>query len=207
MPVGADGMQVPIDASPSPVLDVEVLESDPAPTFIIRVSTTALKFDALYANEAYRTGGFQDVVLADNREALLFRSWAQALGRGNTSQPVFAGWTWSAELSPRNGTLKLIRAMKPVPEERLSRKYQDSRVTYDLPQLSTRRQTQPWSTDDFATSLDHERPALLLNLPHTNMDARWKVMQAMMEMSDVGVFEYNPEGKLLHGNEAWYRLR
>jgi hypothetical protein len=29
----------------------------------------------------------------------------------------------------------------------------------------------------------------------------------MMEMSDVGVFEYNTAGQLLHGNEAWYKLR
>lgn len=28
----------------------------------------------------------------------------------------------------------------------------------------------------------------------------------MMEMSDVGVFEYFPDGKLIHANDAWYRL-
>jgi signal transduction histidine kinase len=43
-------------------------------------------------------------------------------------------------------------------------------------------------------------------LPTYNVIARWESMQTMMEMTDVGVFEYLPNGKLIHANDAWYRL-
>jgi hypothetical protein len=200
-------MQVPADADPPPNLDIETLESNSTPIFVIRVSTAVLRFEILYANRAFRTGGFHDAILADNREALLFRSWAQALGRCNAPQPEFAGWRWSAEVASRNGTLKLIRVVESTPAERHQRKYHDSGVMNDVSQLSARSLAQQWSTEDYAINSNNKRTALPLKLPHINLEARYKVMQAMMEMSDVGVFEFNAEGKLLHGNKAWYRLR
>jgi hypothetical protein len=57
------------------------------------------------------------------------------------------------------------------------------------------------------SELKRERAVSLRNIPYTSLHARWESIQTMMEMSDVGVFEYNAEGKLLHANEAWYRLR
>ncbi|KAI0155761.1 hypothetical protein BJ166DRAFT_341172 [Pestalotiopsis sp. NC0098] len=37
-------------------------------------------------------------------------------------------------------------------------------------------------------------------------DVRLASLYKMMEMSDVGTFEYSPQGKLLRANESWYRL-
>ncbi|KAF7536132.1 hypothetical protein G7054_g4757 [Neopestalotiopsis clavispora] len=37
-------------------------------------------------------------------------------------------------------------------------------------------------------------------------DVRLASLYKMMEMSDVGTFEYSPQGQLLNANESWYRL-
>ncbi|KAH8205760.1 hypothetical protein TruAng_000036 [Truncatella angustata] len=37
-------------------------------------------------------------------------------------------------------------------------------------------------------------------------DARVASLHKMMEMSDVGTFEYSPQGSLVRANESWYRL-
>jgi hypothetical protein len=51
------------------------------------------------------------------------------------------------------------------------------------------------------------RPSLLQKLPHPNLDARWEGIQAIMEMSDVGMFDYGADGKLRYANDAWFKLR
>ncbi|KAL1598606.1 hypothetical protein SLS60_007746 [Paraconiothyrium brasiliense] len=53
----------------------------------------------------------------------------------------------------------------------------------------------------------NKRPRVPLGgFPTANVVARWESLQTMMGMTDVGVFEYLPSGKLIHANEAWYRL-
>ncbi|CAI6337241.1 unnamed protein product [Periconia digitata] len=53
----------------------------------------------------------------------------------------------------------------------------------------------------------NQNPAVPLRaLPKVNINARWESLQTMMEMSDVGVFEFDPCGKLVQANDAWYRL-
>jgi hypothetical protein len=183
--------------------DLEALEFDPAPIFVIRVSTTALKFEILYANQALRTSKLRDAILADDREALLFRSWAQALGRHRAPQSGFSGWTWSEEVA-KSGALKTIRAAEPIIKERHSK--EDNKLEEFFKPLAE-SYLPIWPTRAHNTNEDIQGSVQLRNLPRTNLNARWKGIQAMMEMSDVGVFEYNTAGQLLHGNEAWYKLR
>jgi hypothetical protein len=193
------GMQLEQPSS----IDLEALDLDPAPIFVIRVSTTALKFDILYANQAFRISKLRDAILADDRGALLFRSWAQALGPDRTPQSGFSGWTWSAELA-KGGALKTIRAAEPITRQRSSK--EDNKLD-DLFKPPAETLLPIWPTIGQNRSSSFQGSNTLRNLPRTNLSARWKGIQAMMEMSDVGVFEYNTAGKLLHGNEAWYKLR
>lgn len=46
----------------------------------------------------------------------------------------------------------------------------------------------------------------LRTLEASRSSARLQVLQRMLEMSDVGVFEFDPEGKLMQANESWYTL-
>jgi PAS domain-containing protein len=177
-----------------PMFDLERLEFDEWPAFVIRVGATALEFEVLYGNEAFRKGSFQDIMLADDREALLFRSWAQALGQPADSQHECAGCTWTGKMAPKSGALKVIKATHDFSKERLS--IEDARTgsSESLRSVSS-------------SGSIRERPALLRHLPRTNLNARWEGIQTMLEMSDVGVFEFNMDGNLMHANEAYYRLR
>jgi hypothetical protein len=189
-----------------PSIDLEVLEFHPAPIFVIRVSTTALKFELLYANQAFRAGTLRDAVLADNRAALLFRSWAQALGQHETLQSESLGWTWSAEVT-KSGNLKTIRAAEPPTKLRPIEKDNNLGAMEDLFKPLAESREPIWPTHDQDADADSKASTTLINIPRSNLSARWKGIQAMMEMSDVGVFEYSTGGALLHANEAWYRLR
>jgi hypothetical protein len=191
-----------------PAFDLMLMELDVTPTFVIRVGATVLQFDLLYANRAFREGRFREAILAENREALLFRSWAQALGQLVESQHELAGYIWSAQVGPKNGILKAISATRRISQEVLEatqgNKLHDST-------------SNPWAEGEkaFHTQMNvqqkhklfHEQLPVLRHLPRTNLIARWEGIQTMMELSDVGVFEYNKDGTLMHANEAWYKLR
>ncbi|KAJ4291649.1 hypothetical protein N0V90_009544 [Kalmusia sp. IMI 367209] len=119
-------------------LDLEVLESDHVPTFVIKTADQAIPFNILYCNEAFRRDALRDIILEPTSEAIIFRSWTLAVGFFS-SEYKFAGRSWTATVA--------------------------------------------------GTKED------------------WKIsLQRMMEMSDVGVFEYLPSGKLIQANDAWYRL-
>ena len=184
---------------------LELLESDPTPLFIIKVGTEALAFEILYGNRLFREQGLQDVVLASRPDALLFRSWTQAIGHAVKHHYDFAGKRWIAEVAGTGVTMKVVRATGFLSQGHCS---QDgtapSRVLEQIPSCleSTR-----CSVCTRSQEVDTDGAALLRKMPRTNMPARWEGIQTMMEMSDVGVFEYNTEGQLLHANEAWYRLR
>jgi PAS domain-containing protein len=187
------------------LLDLEELESDPAPLFVIRAGEITLGFEFLFCNEAFRKLHLRNSILAQDRAALLFRSWAQALSEYKPRYD-FGGLVWTAEISGRNGSWKVVKARE------LDANQQDSaslgKEADDNDDLSMGRI--PVSTRSKAqlmSELKRERAVSLRNIPYTSLHARWESIQTMMEMSDVGVFEYNAEGKLLHANEAWYRLR
>jgi PAS domain-containing protein len=189
-------MDRPTYPGQSPLLDLDVLELDPAPAFVINISVAAIPFEILYANEAFRAHGLRDRVLSEEREAFLFRAWAQAVAQSKESRNHFAGCTWSGEVANKTSALKLIKAThfkldknavddhQPPMEDAKAK----ARVSiYERPQDVTTRDRQTRSSRD--------------------LDSRLESFQTMMEMSDVGVVEYDADGILLHANEAFYRLR
>jgi PAS domain-containing protein len=186
------------------LLDLDDLESNDAPLFIIKTGEMASNFDFLFCNEAFRKLRLRDTVLAQYKAALLFRSWVQALGDFKPRY-AFHGRVWQAEIAGRRGGWKLVKAIEPDGEERErtmdeQAKEEDGIGTGRTP-VFMRSRTQ------LIGELKRDSAATFKDLPHTNLDARWESIHTIMEMSDVGVFEYNSEGKLLHANEAWYRLR
>ncbi|KAL1800773.1 hypothetical protein ACET3X_001115 [Alternaria dauci] len=186
------------------LLDLEELEYDAAPLFVIRAEEITLGFEFLFCNEAFRKLHLRNSILAKDRAALLFRSWAQALGEYKP-QYDFGGLVWTAETSGRNGNWKVVRAKEFDAKQQdlaLSEKEAD-----DGDHLGTGRiPVFTRSKAQLISELKRDRAVSLRNIPYTSLHARWESIQTMMEMSDVGVFEYNAEGKLLHANEAWYRL-
>ncbi|KAJ4363008.1 hypothetical protein N0V83_010126 [Neocucurbitaria cava] len=189
-------------------LDLDTLEADPTPTFIIRISSEVLDFEILFRNEAFRTSLLQSSVLAEDRHALLFRSWAQALGDFKPRYE-FADRIWAAEIAGTTGGWKLIRGTEIISEDQEIHSNNGIKQEEEENNVSLKTERTPAyqrSKQELIEHLKRDRPILLQSIPRTNLSARWESIQTMMEMSDVGVFEYNTEGKLLHANEAWYRL-
>lgn len=192
-----------VETPQSGLLDLEVLESDPTPIFIVKTGAIALDFDFLFCNEALRKLRLRDTILGQDTAALLFRSWTQALGEYKPSYQ-FVDRIWTAELTGRRGDLKIVRA-----EEIVSTKSDPAMVNgakHDV-EATSRSSIYKRSREEPVVELKRDRPVLPKDIPRENLSARWESIQTMMEMTDVGVFEYDPEGKLLHANEAWYRLR
>ncbi|KAF2125221.1 hypothetical protein P153DRAFT_300481 [Dothidotthia symphoricarpi CBS 119687] len=195
------------------LLDLETLEADPAPTFVIKSGSSGvgvLEFDFLFCNEAFRKSGLRDVVLAQDDPTLLFRSWTYALG--NYKQEFeFAERIWSAKTTGHSGTWKIIKVVKDVSKEQHQGNGNRPETSASIDAgLRAGEQSSVYrrSKDDVMKKIQHSRTNELGNMfiPPENFTARWESIQTMMEMSDVGVFEYSPEGKLIHANEAWYRL-
>lgn len=201
-------MTSPAENSTPRSLDLDILESDPAPLFVIKTGETVLDFEFQFRNQAIRELSCCDAILAQDKAALLFRSWAQALGKFNPHHE-FSGRIWSAEKAGKSGNWKIVRASGLVSEKE---EHQNNAGTAQpsrrasLPAVE-RSPIYRGSKVELSADVHDRRAALLQKLPSTNLNARWVGIQTMMEMSDVGVFEYNTEGKLLHGNDAWYRLR
>jgi hypothetical protein len=191
------------------MFDLESLESDPTPTFVLQVSTAVLPFELLYANRAFREGSFRDVVLSEAREALLFRSWAQSVGQNVKLRHELAGFMWSAHLAPQNATLKALRATRMIEEGEDVLATQGSKLDRTTSNVWAEAKTafQEQRDEQQNRKACHGQLAELRGIPRANLTARWEGIQRMMEMSDVGVFEYNTEGTLIHANEAWYKLR
>ncbi|KNG52233.1 putative histidine kinase HHK8p [Stemphylium lycopersici] len=185
------------------LLDLEDLESESVPLFVIKTGEIALGFDFVFCNEYFRKLRLRNSILSQDKAALLFRSWAQALGDYKTEYE-FDGRVWSAELAGKRGGWKIVRAVRSETTDGDQQMLDEEASGEDLSIGRTpifRR-----SRTDLMRELKSDSPVSLKNIPYTNLHARWESVQTMMEMSDVGVFEYNTEGKLLHANEAWYRL-
>jgi hypothetical protein len=200
-------MGTTINSARPSMFDLETFEFTEAPAFIIRVGSTALDFELLYTNQAFRNGRFRDNILAGDREAVLFRSWAQALGQRTDSKRICAGCTWSAEFATKSGALKVVRATESslkvlYPPQDLKAESNES-----LPSTASSTSSLERTKKDYMKGPIRERPILFPLLPPTNLNARWEGIQTMLEMSDVGVFEYSLEGTLMYANKAYYRLR
>lgn len=187
----------------SRTLHLEELESDPTPLFIIQIGEASLDFDLIFCNKALRKTRLHTAILGQDKDALLFRSWAQAVSDYNERHD-FASRVWSAKLSGRNGDLKIVSTATSEPEKPvrdiLMQDHKEVTETLRGPIYRHPRQT-------LSQDLGRDQLAPLRDLPNENLRARWQSIQTMMDMSDVGVFEYHPTGKLIHANEAWYRLR
>lgn len=184
-------------------LSLDFLEADPAPTFVVKVGNGAgaVAFELLFCNAAFRNErGLRGGVLADERAAMLFRAWAQA-GDYCKSRWEFGGCVWSARVAGVDGDWKVVRAVEVGLGEQPFRD-QNGRNT-DVPIGTGRRLIKRQSTGCLLEKVSQSLAVPLQSLPRVN----WGSIQRMMERSDVGVFEYDPSGKLIHANEAWYSLR
>jgi signal transduction histidine kinase/CheY-like chemotaxis protein len=191
--------------APSPhdrSLHLDVLESDPLPTFVIRTSDQAIPFELLFCNEAFRQASLQKTVLASTKEATLFRSWGLATRLANPRH-IFAGRTWAATTPGSKKGWKIVKAIE------IAQINQDHAAATDNPVASAQEEDDDHykKPKDVLVQALNKRPQVPLGaFPISNVIARWDSLQTMMEMSDVGVFEYLPNGKLIHANDAWYRL-
>lgn len=164
---------------PTPDL-VQFLDADPTPTFLIPIDPTKpVVFHVLISNGAFKAiSDLESLLCEHSSSALQFRSWAQSAANWRKSY-AFEGRSWTAFTI--QGRWKVIRA-----GERM-RSTSDGHVSA--------RTTSP-SPEDNARRLRDAR----------SMDVRLESLQTMMEMSDVGVFEYDPSGILIRANESWYNL-
>ncbi|KAL5383375.1 hypothetical protein DPSP01_006060 [Paraphaeosphaeria sporulosa] len=192
-------------SAPSPhdrMLDLDALESESQPTFVIKTSDQAIPFELLFCNDAFRRASLQNTILGSFKEATLFRAWALAI-RLWEPQHAFANRTWTATKAGAKKNWKIVRAVEKPHSD------QNRMTDADNPVADIRadKVTPHRSRKDFPVWTLNKRPRIpLRGFPTSNVVARWESMQTMMEMTDVGVFEYLPNGKLIHANDAWYRL-
>ena len=193
------------DPSHPRLLDLEDLESEKTPLFVIKIGEITPEYDIAFCNQPFRALDLRSPILAQGREALLFRSWTQALGDFKPEYE-FSSRRWTVEYAGRSGSWKIIRAISSEPPEK-DQNLLDEKADGNFQSNNNRGLVSSRSRTDLVKQVKPEKPKSLKNLPMTDLNARWESIQTMMEMSDVGVFEYNSSGKLMHANEAWYRLR
>lgn len=157
----------------------QFLDADPQPTFLIPIDLlNPIEFRILKTNTTFDDiECLNGLICRDSNASLLFRSWAQALKWRESYD--FADYTWIAfSIQAR---WKAIRGIKQI-----------HKSAHGLPivhkEISRRLE-------------DAEK----LQKDASMLGARLDSLQKMMEMSDVGVFEYHLNGTLTRANESWYR--
>jgi PAS domain-containing protein len=156
------------------------LDSDPQPTFLIPINLAKpIPFRIRFANHAFLLDKqLQYLTTADDATSSGFRAWTQAVAHWRSVYD-FGGRSWSAfNLRDKWKVVKMISVSETPRSSRRSSVGAVSK-TVDV-----------W---------DLQREASLA-------DAQLKSLRRMMEMSDVGVFEYDLTGTLLRGSESWYKL-
>lgn len=172
-------------AKHSRTLDLEKLESDPAPVFVVRAGPEALQFDFVYVNETFRRDGLRNIVLEQAKDALLFRSWAQAVGACNERQCNFAGKSWTAETAGRNIAFKVLRGTEIVPQVLVTQDFQgEGRASAETAVKTTTSRTLVYmrSKDELLGEYRRTRTHLPSIMSRSTLDARWEGLQTMMEM-------------------------
>ncbi|KAF2663463.1 hypothetical protein BT63DRAFT_484198 [Microthyrium microscopicum] len=181
--------------SPAPEF-AHFLDADPIPTFLTSISLTeCIEFGILVRNKAFSSiQGLENLITADASASLQFRAWAQAVLNWRETYN-FGGQTWTA--FSIQGRWKVIRAQKKhdadVADITLEHGIQGTEV------LTKRSSERPNVVDESATAAVQSRDERLI-------PTRLESMQRMMDMSDVGVFEYHPSGILMRANRSWYKL-
>ena len=194
-------------ASRSSTLDLETLEADPSPTFVIRVGDTALEFAFIFCNKAFRHQNLKERI-EEQEAGLRFRSWAQAIKTYNPHHD-FADRKWYAQEAGKDRSWKIVRvienllAQEVLPASSTAGSEQEAATRADE---GNGARVYRRSKDELLRNMNGDKSALGGSMTQANLTTRWEGLQTMMEMSDVGVFEYNMEGKLTHANQAWYRL-
>lgn len=179
----------------------QLLDADPEPRFVADLSTfESDPFGIVFANKALsEDDGLYDQIRECGRATAEFWAWVRGLDVDRDQEYDFATRSWirwevdqkwvvisSRQSSPaasRNGSLNRTRSdvMRKTSETPNGRAAPTSGLLFN---------------DSSATS------ATLNSMSNTRLD----VFHKMLEMTDVGVFEYHPSGVLLHANEAFYRL-
>lgn len=181
-------------------LDLEALESNSLPTFVIKIADRT-PFEIIFCNAAFRETSLREAILESTKEALLFRSWTTAIGFFNPDQE-FADHRWTATVAGSKKNWKIVQAIQALTP---ASQHESSEIKRsEAPEEDDTFRTTP--RDDVLPKSSSRLHVPLGDSPPQNIQARWNSLQTMMEMSDVGVFEYLPNGKLIHANDAWYRL-
>ncbi|RDI89002.1 hypothetical protein Vi05172_g1648 [Venturia inaequalis] len=172
-------LSIPVEGFDDSLPELSVfLDCDPHPTFIIPIdSHRPISFRLRFANRAFlRHEHWQTRIAADDAASAAFRAWAQALAHWRDVWD-YEDCSWSA--FTLHSKWKVIRMLPGSERPRISR--------------------QPSSEPKQKDVWDLQREASLA-------DAQLKSLRCMMEMSDVGVFEYDLTGTLMRGSESWYKL-
>jgi hypothetical protein len=196
---------MPHENTSSCTFDIETLEYDEAPVFILEVGTAALQFDILYANKVFRNEKIKDTVQVDRQEAIRFRAWVQALGQPDDSRHEFAGYVWSSNVAKKSG--EVLKAVRGTPDQGSPKVQSHDQGATAEEGNENHGPIHKYPKRRDSSISDGDIPAMLRNVPRTNFNARWEGIQTMLEMSDVGVFECSMNGTLMYANDAWYRLR
>ncbi|KAK8020085.1 hypothetical protein PG990_005223 [Apiospora arundinis] len=157
----------------------QFLDADPRPTFIVPIDPSApLPFCISFGNHAFHRDELDQQVLRDTRTGKQFRAWSQAVVHWRP-QYRFSGRIWTAfKISPQ---WKCIQATE---------------VTIATQQRYLHLESTKAADDD-----DDARKAEDAKFT----DARVTSLYKMIDMGDVGNFEYNTHGSLLRANDSWYR--
>ncbi|KAF1976420.1 hypothetical protein BU23DRAFT_630253, partial [Bimuria novae-zelandiae CBS 107.79] len=109
----------------------------------------------------------------------------------------FADRKWAATVAGRKEDWKITIALKQN-KDAVDHEVRNAEEPKDIFRRTSR--------DDLVKRMKRRPQVSPGILPSQNIHARFASLQTMMEMPDVGVFEYLPNGKLIHANDAWYRL-
>lgn len=159
-----------------PALDA-FLDADPRPLFIISINEIGpAPFELLFCNEAFRREELEKGLSCGTEAATNFLAWSQVVLHWR-EEYEFLGRRWTA--FKIQGHWKCVRVVGE--SDNVSSIQQN--CCPDIPTVTIR-------------ALEDVKIA----------GAKLASLYKMMEMSDVGTFEFNPQGTLLRANESWYRL-
>ncbi|KAF2756763.1 hypothetical protein EJ05DRAFT_539647 [Pseudovirgaria hyperparasitica] len=162
----------------------DFLDADPRPTFFVPIDLTAIvPFRIVSGNTAFRQDKIADTINKDEEASHRFRAWCQTVALWRKEYD-FADATWGA--FNIRGRWRCIRALRQVPQSH-------KKIEFGL---AVGVGPDSLSVEDAKHRLQDIK----------RYDQRLASLYTMMEMSDVGTFEYSPEGTLIRANDSWYRL-
>lgn len=219
-------LSMPASSSRDPSLDLNILEADHVPTFVIKSGVEAIPFEILYGNQSFRTGRFREAICRTELPALRFRAWTQALVFDKTHE--FGGHVWAGEVAGKDGGWKVVKLhnsmLEKQPQDALSDPDSDSQplrlsrsptshlLASPHPQTyntigSTTFRFDEHSDSDMSQDVSKVNPSPPEPSRPMSMSTNVELISSMLEMMDVGVFELGPTGRVIYANDTWYRLR